>query len=78
MKSLHLSLPFQDEINNQGFLGALCQKSMKTKSIFLNINHNITHPRDEVAASKFLLLFFDMSCRINVNLIFLLIILLET
>lgn len=51
---------------------------MKAKCTFLNKNHNVTHPGDEVAASEFLLLFFDMSCRINVNLIFLLIILLET
>lgn len=53
------------------------EKRTKAQYIFLNINHNITQPRDEVAAPESPFLFFDTSCRINVNLIFLLIILLE-
>lgn len=63
---------------SEGFKSSVPGQRMKAKCTFLNKNHNVTHPGDEVATSEFLLLFFDMSCRINVNLIFLLIILLET
>lgn len=63
---------------SKGFRSSVPEKKTKAQYIFLNINHNITQPRDEVAALESPFLFFDTSCRINVNLIFLLIILLET
>lgn len=54
------------------------EKGPDTKYLFFIMNHNIPYLVGKMAVLGLLVLFFGVNYRINVNLMFLLIILLET
>lgn len=64
--------------NSKGFRNCVPEKGPDTKYLFFITKHNIPHLVGKMAVLELLVLFFGANCRINVNLMFLLIIVLET